>query len=81
MKNKITDLNNHLFEQLERLNDEDLKGDELKQEIQRSSAVVRVSNQIINVGRLALDAKKHVDDMGLDGRHLPEILQIEKKTK
>ena len=33
MKNKITDLNNHLFEQLERLNNEDLKSAELVKEI------------------------------------------------
>jgi benzoyl-CoA reductase/2-hydroxyglutaryl-CoA dehydratase subunit BcrC/BadD/HgdB len=81
MKNKLMDLNNHLFEQLERLNDEEVTGDELKEEIQRSNAVVRVSSQIIDVGRLTLDARKHVDNMGLDGRHLPEILQLEKKKE
>lgn len=29
MQNTLTDLNNHLFAQLERLSDEDLKGDSL----------------------------------------------------
>ena len=36
MKNTLGDLNNILFEELERLNDDDLKGDELQQEMNRS---------------------------------------------
>lgn len=38
-RNKLSDLNNHLFMQLERLGEEDLKGEELLEEINRSKAI------------------------------------------
>ena len=44
MKNKLVDLNNHLFAELERLSDEDLQGDELTAEIDRAKAITGVSN-------------------------------------
>lgn len=33
MRNTLGDLNNHLFAQLERLSDEDIKGEELREEV------------------------------------------------
>jgi len=55
MKNKLTDLQNHLFELMEKLNDDDLKGDELDQEIRRSEAFSGLA--IIAVKNGALIAK------------------------
>lgn len=45
-KNKQIDLDNHLFECLERLNDESLTEEQLEAEIKRSRAVASVAAQI-----------------------------------
>ncbi len=62
MKNKLTDLNNHLFAQMERLSDEDLKGDKLTEEIERSRAVSQIAGQIIGNATLVLNAQKALND-------------------
>jgi hypothetical protein len=64
MKNKLTDLNNHLFEQLERLNDEDLTEEQLSKEIGRAKAMTDVANSIINNAKVVLDASKFLEDSG-----------------
>lgn len=74
VRNKSIDLNNHLFEQLERLNDDDLKGDELKDEIQRSKAVASVSSNIIANSKLAFEAEKFRAE--LTGNYEPNNLLL-----
>lgn len=75
MKNKLTDLNNHLFEELERLNDEDLKGEALQEERERAKSMANIAQTIINNGELALKAVKHYDEYGKNDS-VPEMLQI-----
>lgn len=64
MRNTLNDLNNYLFEQIERLNDDELSEDQLEKEIKRSEAVQKVARTIIENGQLALNAKKHMDEYG-----------------
>lgn len=64
MKNTLSDLNNYLFEAIERLNDDSLSQEELDKEIKRSEAVQKVAKTIIDSGNLALQAKKHLDEYG-----------------
>ena len=64
MKNKLTDLNNHLFEQLERLNDEGLTDDELEKEIKRAKSIAEISQQIIDNGSLTLKTAQFLTDQG-----------------
>jgi len=75
MKNKLKDLNDHLFEELERLNDESLTGEALQQERERAKSMASIAQTIINNGELALKAVKHYEEYG-NKEEMPEILQI-----
>ena len=77
MKNTLGDLNNHLFAQLERLSDEELKGDELEVEIKRARAITYVASQIIANGTLALEAQKMIGEGMGKGDKLPPMLEAE----
>ena len=77
MKNTLTDLNNHLFSALERLNDEELNTDDLEKEIRRSQAIVTVGKITVENARLGLDAARHIENVrqgtGNADAALPEI--------
>lgn len=74
MKNKLSDLNDHLFAQLERLSEEGLTPDQIDTEVKRGSAIVAVADQILRQASLQVQAAKIVSDHGIDPtRHLPEL--------
>jgi hypothetical protein len=64
MKNKLTDLNNHLFAQLERLSDEGLTAEQIDLEVKRSEAIVGVAEQIAKGADLQLKAATLVANHG-----------------
>lgn len=77
MKNRLTDLNDMLFAQLERLTDESLAPDAIEGEVRRTVAVVQVADRIVANARLQLDAVKLVADTGADTRNrLPATLGL-----
>lgn len=74
MKNKLHDLNNHLFAQLERLSDEDLTGEQVDLEAKRGEAIVAVADQIIRNATLQIKAAELVAEYGSDpAPYLPQI--------
>lgn len=72
---KLSDLNNHLFAQLERINDEDIDGEELQTEIHRSKAVSSIASQIISAGKLALEAQHKLGENQVQS--LPKVLEAD----
>jgi hypothetical protein len=66
MNNNLESLNNYLFEELERLNDdESLNSEELlDKELKRSKAITQVACQIVQNAKVVLEAKKHADQFG-----------------
>lgn len=72
MSNKLTDLNDHLFEQLDKLSKAST-GDDLCNEITRAQAMCGVSTQIINNAALALKAHTTINT-GMQKR-APKMLE------
>lgn len=64
MKNTLTDLNNYLFEAIERVTDDSLDDSQLDREIKRSETVQKIAKTIIDNASLTLQVKKHMDEYG-----------------
>jgi len=56
MKNKLPDLQNHLFEMIEKLNDDSLVGEDLNREIKRALAVNELARTAVQNGVLMVKA-------------------------
>jgi hypothetical protein len=78
MRNNLVDLNNHLFEQMERLNDDELTDDQLHKEIERSKAMANIATKIIDNADLGLQAERLKVEYGRREINLPEMLENKK---
>lgn len=77
MKNKISDLRDHMFAALERLSNEDLTPEDLSKEIERSKAISEVGKVIVE------SAKTEVLYAKMTGRKSEEptkFLEIEENV-
>ena len=76
MKNKLSDLRDHLFAQMERLNDDELKGKKLHDEIKRTQAMTYLAREITAICGLVLKGKIAVDNSVSGSIVLPPALEI-----
>ena len=74
MMNTLSDLNNYLFEQIERISDDDLSDEDLNKEILRSQAVTKVAEVIVRNGELALKTMEHLNEYGYGKGRKDELL-------
>lgn len=65
MKNKLTDLNNYLFEQLERINDDNLSVEDLDREIKKAETITSIADTIIKNGELQFKAAMKAAEYGV----------------
>lgn len=88
MKNKMIDLHNALFAELESLQDEDsfrnedgeIDNAKVELAIKRADKVTDVAGRIIELQRLQMDVVKMAFDNGVSVK-IPETLGIEDNTK
>jgi hypothetical protein len=74
MKDKLSDLNDHLFAQLERLSDEDLSPEQIENEAKRAAAIVSIADQVSrNTDQRLKAAKLFVEHGNAVLPMLPEI--------
>ena len=81
MRNTLADLNNILFEQMERLQDDDLKGENLETELKKTKSIVDVASTVIEIASLSLEAQKFLIDMGISTKVNIPMLGISDKNE
>lgn len=76
MKNSLTDLNNYLFEQLERLMDDEVCSDDekTKTELAKTDTICKVANTIIHNADVQLSAMKFRKENEMLKTEMPQML-------
>ncbi|MCF0163171.1 MAG: hypothetical protein HUJ88_11430 [Fusobacterium necrophorum] len=74
--NNLNELNNVLFKELERLNNQNLRGEELKEELLRANSITCVAKEVINNANLMLQVSKfQAENLGRSKTQLPKMLE------
>lgn len=80
MKNKLSDLNNYLFEQIEKINDDSLSAEELEKEIKKAETIANIAETIIKNGELQYKAAIKAAEYGVINNNQMTFLLTGTKT-
>ena len=75
MKNTLADLNNHLFEAIERLNDEEITGEDLSMEIKRGQIIAQLGITAVKNVDVYLKGIKMKHTLGMTDDEMPVMLE------
>lgn len=84
MNTTLKDLNDYLFEELERLNDDENldKQDNFIKEIERTKVITNISQRVISIADIQLKAIKLQNEFNIDKKTMPKLLTgIEDETE
>ena len=77
-KNKISDLRDHLFAALERIDDDTLTPEQLKAEVDKAKAISAIGSVIINSAKIEVDFIKATGRIDSDSE-LFKSIDLQKK--
>ena len=75
-KINLSMITNVLLEQINKINDDKLRGENLENQLKKSAAIVVLSKTIIETNRLALDAMRAQSDL-IESVNLPRALMLD----
>ena len=76
MNNNLQSLNDVLFEQIERVNDDTLDEKGLEKAIKKAETVTKLAKTIIDNANTALNAQKHFDEYGVKTKIANPLLGV-----
>lgn len=80
-RNKLSDLNDHLFMALERLNDEELNSEQLDNELKRVHGISSISREIIHSSNLIYKVAVSMGKGDIDPMTLPQQFNNQKSIQ
>jgi hypothetical protein len=72
--NNVVDV---LFAEFQKINNKDIAGEQLNEQINRSKAIISIAKQIVETASLGLEAQKALPNM-MHGAVVPPMLRIDK---